>query len=114
MEMVLLRYSAEESATNYDAVATLTGVDEENIITSMFLNNLGVQKYHQSQSDQSPEIIDKQDFASIVTPKGIAVDAIMHFIRGRYNAQFSSRALHHVANGQNRDIAIPNQGRKIR
>ena len=47
------------------------------------------------------EIIDKQDFASIVTPKGIAVDTIMHFIRGRYNAQFSSlEALHHVANGQ--------------
>ena len=34
----------EESAQNYDAVATLTGVDEENIITSMFLDNIGVQK----------------------------------------------------------------------
>ena len=70
----------EERANNFDAIATLTGVDEENIITSMFLN---------------------QDFASIVTPKGIAVDTIMHFIRGRYNAQFSNlEALHHVANGQ--------------
>ena len=34
----------EESAQNYDAVATLTGVDEENIITSMFLDSVGVQK----------------------------------------------------------------------
>ena len=34
----------EESAQNYDAVATLTGVDEENIIASMFLNSIGVQK----------------------------------------------------------------------
>ncbi|WP_148881082.1 Trk system potassium transporter TrkA [Streptococcus sp. Marseille-P7376] len=92
----------EESATNYDAVATLTGVDEENIITSMFLNNLGVQKNITKVNRTSLlEIIDKQDFASIVTPKGIAVDTIMHFIRGRYNAQFSSlEALHHVANGQ--------------
>ena len=30
----------EESAASYDAVATLTGVDEENIITSMFLEVL--------------------------------------------------------------------------
>ena len=45
----------EESAQNYDAVATLTGVDEENLITSMFLDRVGVQKkYHQGQSYQSP------------------------------------------------------------
>ena len=92
----------EESAPNYDAVATLTGVDEENIIASMFLNSIGVQKNITKINRTSLlEIIDSQDFASIVTPKGIAVDTIMHFIRGRYNAQFSSlEALHHVANGR--------------
>ena len=92
----------EERANNFDAIATLTGVDEENIITSMFLNNLGVQKNITKINRTSLlEIIDNQDFASIVTPKGIAVDTVMHFIRGRYNAQFSNlEALHHVANGQ--------------
>ena len=92
----------EERANNFDAIATLTGVDEENIITSMFLNNLGVQKNITKINRTSLlEIIDNQDFASIVTPKGIAVDTIMHFIRGRYNAQFSNlEALHHVANGK--------------
>lgn len=92
----------EERANNFDAIATLTGVDEENIITSMFLNNLGVQKNITKVNRTSLlEIIDNQDFASIVTPKGIAVDTVMHFIRGRYNAQFSNlEALHHVANGQ--------------
>ena len=40
----------EERASNFDAVATLTGVDEENIIASMFLNSIGVQKeYYQGQ-----------------------------------------------------------------
>lgn len=34
----------EECVENFDAVATLTGVDEENIITSMFLETLGVRK----------------------------------------------------------------------
>lgn len=91
----------EESATNFDAVATLTGVDEENIITSMFLDSLGVAKNITKINRTSLlEILDNEDFASIITPKRIATDTIMHFIRGRVNAQHSNlEALHHVANG---------------
>ena len=83
-------------------MATLTGVDEENIITSMFLDSVGVKKNITKVNRTSLlEIIGDQDMTSIVTPKLIAVDTIMHFIRGRYNAQFSNlEALHHVANGR--------------
>ncbi|EMG32019.1 Trk system potassium transporter TrkA [Streptococcus oralis] len=92
----------EESAPNYDAVATLTGVDEENIITSMFLDRVGVHKNITKVNRTSLlEIIHAPDFSSIITPKIIAVDTIMHFIRGRVNAQYSDlQAMHHLANGQ--------------
>ena len=92
----------EESAPHYDAVATLTGVDEENIITSMFLDRVGVQKNITKVNRTSLlEIIHAPDFSSIITPKSIAVDTIMHFIRGRVNAQYSDlQAMHHLANGQ--------------
>ena len=92
----------EESAQNYDAVATLTGVDEENIITSMFLDSIGVQKNITKVNRTSLlEIIHATDFSSIITPKTIAVDTIMHFIHGRVNAQYSDlQAMHHLANGQ--------------
>ena len=92
----------EESAPSYDAVATLTGVDEENIITSMFLDRVGVQKNITKVNRTSLlEIIHAPDFSSIITPKIIAVDTIMHFIRGRVNAQYSDlQAMHHLANGQ--------------
>ena len=77
----------EESAASYDAVATLTGVDEENIIKVNRTSLL--------------EIIDTRETTTIVTPKSIAVDTVMHFVRGRYNAKDSSLdALHHVANGR--------------
>ena len=73
----------EESAPHYDAVATLTGVDEENIITSMFLDRVGVHKNITKVNRTSLlEIIHAPDFSSIITPKSIAVDTIMHFIRG--------------------------------
>ena len=92
----------EENAPSYDAVATLTGVDEENIITSMFLDRVGVQKNITKVNRTSLlEIIHAPDFSSIITPKIIAVDTIMHFIRGRVNAQYSDlQAMHHLANGQ--------------
>ena len=92
----------EESVPHYDAVATLTGVDEENIITSMFLDRVGVQKNITKVNRTSLlEIIHAPDFSSIITPKIIAVDTIMHFIRGRVNAQYSDlQAMHHLANGQ--------------
>ncbi|MEW4355279.1 Trk system potassium transporter TrkA [Streptococcus pneumoniae] len=92
----------EERAQHYDAVATLTGVDEENIIASMFLENLGVQKNITKVNRTSLlEIIDRKNESSIVTPKRIAIDTIMHFIRGRVNAQYSDlQAMHHIANGQ--------------
>ena len=92
----------EESAPHYDAVATLTGVDEENIITSMFLDRVGVQKNITKVNRTSLlEIIHAPAFSSIITPKIIAVDTIMHFIRGRVNAQYSDlQAMHHLANGQ--------------
>lgn len=92
----------EESAANYDAIATLTGVDEENIIASMFLETLGVQKNITKVNRTSIlEIINPEQFSSIITPKSIAVDSMMHFIRGRVNAQDSNLdAMHHVANGR--------------
>lgn len=92
----------EECVENFDAVATLTGVDEENIITSMFLETLGVRKNITKVNRTSLlEIIDTSQFSSIITPKSIAVDSMMHFIRGRVNAQDSNLdAMHHVANGR--------------
>lgn len=92
----------EENVEKFDAIATLTGVDEENIITSMFLETLGVQKNITKVNRTSLlEIIDTSQFSSIITPKSIAVDTMMHFIRGRVNAQDSNLdTMHHIANGR--------------
>lgn len=93
----------EEGVEHFDAVATLTPIDEENIITSMFLEKIGVRKNITKVNRTSLlEIIDREEFSSIVTPKRIAVDNIMHFIRGRKNAQDASSldALHHVGDGR--------------
>ncbi|MDG3142914.1 Trk system potassium transporter TrkA [Streptococcus suis] len=93
----------EENAANYDAAATLTGVDEENIIASLFLEKIGVPKNITKVNRTSLlEIVDHNFVSSsIVTPKSIAADTVMHFVRGRDNAQDSNLdAMHHIANGR--------------
>ena len=92
----------EEGVEHYDAVATLTGVDEENILTSMYLEKLGIAKNITKVNRTSLlDIIGDQSFATLVTPKMIAVDSMMHFIRGRKNAIDSNlEALYHIASGQ--------------
>ena len=68
----------------------------------MFLDSVGVQKNITKVNRTSLlEIIHAPEFSSIITPKTIAVDTIMHFIHGRANAQYSDlQAMHHLANGQ--------------
>lgn len=92
----------EEGVKHYDAVATLTGVDEENIIASMYLEKLGIAKNITKVNRTSLlEIMGDREISTIITPKLMAVDSMMHFIRGRKNAQDSSlEALHHIAGGQ--------------
>ena len=58
-------------------------------------------EHYQSQPNQSVGDHWRSGYDQYCHPKRIAVDTIMHFIRGRYNAQFSNlEALHHVANGR--------------
>ena len=68
----------------------------------MFLESLGVHKNITKVNRTSLlEIVDTRETTTIVTPKSIAVDTVMHFVRGHYNAKDSSLdALHHVANGR--------------
>ena len=68
----------------------------------MFLESLGIHKNITKVNRTSLlEIIDPRETTTIVTPMSIAVDTVMHFVRGRFNAKDSSLdALHHVANGR--------------
>lgn len=92
----------EEGVEHYDAVVTLTGVDEENLLAAMYLDSLGIPKTITKVNRTSLlEIIGDREFSTIVTPKLIAVDSMMHFIRGRKNAMDSNLdSLHHIAGGQ--------------
>lgn len=92
----------EQRAEKYDAFFTLTGIDEENIITSMVAQNLKIGKTLTkiSRTDLY-DIGDIVGIESIITPKRIIADNILQKVRALVNNQGSNvEALYTMANEQ--------------
>lgn len=78
---------SEEGMDTTDAFVSLTGMDEENIIISMFANNNKVKKVVTKINRQSyVEIMENVNLGSIVTPKEITTDHILRYVRAMRNS----------------------------
>lgn len=80
----------EERLQNYDSVVSLTGIDEENILISMFAKKEGVKKTITKVNRTSLlNIIGVTGLQTIVTPKQIVADRITRFVRAKMNKRGS-------------------------
>ena len=81
----------EEHLTEYDALIALTGIDEENILTSIYAARRGVKKtITKVNRTDLLKILDKAGLQAIITPQRLIADQIVRFIRSRDNAQGSN------------------------
>jgi trk system potassium uptake protein TrkA len=77
----------EEGIESVDAVVTLTGIDEENIIVSMYAKKLEVDKVITKINRLSfAEMLDSLGIDSIVTPKDITANIILGYVRAMENS----------------------------
>ncbi len=92
----------EQGAANYDAVLALTGIDEENIIIAMIAKSLGVKKtLTKINRTEVIDIVEPIGLQSVITPKRIASDAILQYVRAFFNSQGSNvEALYTIAHDQ--------------
>jgi len=92
----------EENAGGMDAVATLTGSDEQNLILAMYLGSIGVpQILTKVDNTEFGNLIADRDDSRIVSPKKLCADAIIRYVRAMQNTDGSSvLTLHHLADGQ--------------
>lgn len=80
----------EERVFDYDAVVTLTGIDEENILLSLLSNKNGVDKVVTKVNRISlQQLSETIGLGSIVSPVAITVNQILQYIRGKQNADGS-------------------------
>ena len=74
----------EERVYDADAVVTLTGIDEENILLSLLAKNNGVEKVVTKVNRMSlMQLSDTLSLDSIISPKTITVNQILQYVRAR-------------------------------
>ncbi|MGC4018066.1 MAG: Trk system potassium transporter TrkA [Muricomes sp.] len=81
----------EEGVQEADALIALTGMDEENIIMSLFAKSQGVSKVIvKVNEERRAKMIEEFGIDSIVSAKAATADAILSYVRARRNSQGSA------------------------
>lgn len=90
-----------EGLAQADALVTLTDIDEENLVISMFANAKGVPKVVTKLGRQEyVNILGDIGIGSVVSPKALCCTDIVRYVRALQNQKGSIVALHRVANDQ--------------
>ncbi len=92
----------DEGIKGIDAVVSLTGIDEENIIISMYAQKQEVKKVIAKINKTAlSNILESVGVASVISPKDITADRILGYIRSTNNSRNSNiERLYKLAEGQ--------------
>lgn len=92
----------EEGIDNVDSVVALTGIDEENMIISMYAKTRNVEKIVTKVNRLSfADLMENTGEYSIVTPKKITADMIIRYARAMKSAQDTEmRTLYRIVNNK--------------
>lgn len=93
----------EEGLENTDAFVALTGLDEENIVVSLYAKQQKVKKTVAKVTRMNyTGLVDTIDIDSIVSPKSIIASHIIRYIRSKDNKDddTSIKTLHKMVNGE--------------
>ncbi len=90
-----------EGIGSSDALVTLTGLDELNMIVSLFAISRGVpQVVTKLGHTGSSSIVDSLNLGSTVCPKDLCCAAIVRYVRAMQNQTGSALSIHTIADGQ--------------
>lgn len=91
----------DEGISDCDALVTLTGVDELNMIISLYGSNCGVpQVITKLGRLENNTMLDSLALGSIVSPKELCCNTIVRFVRAMKNQTGAALAVHLIADGQ--------------
>ena len=84
-----------------DAVITLTGLDELNIVISLYANTRNVSQVVTKLSHaENNKILDSLELGAVISPKELASFAIVRYVRAMKNQQGSAVAVHRMGGGK--------------
>ena len=84
-----------------DATVALTGLDETNMIVSLYSASRGVaQTVTKLSREESVRIADTMGLGSVVSPKELCSDIIVRYVRAMQNQTGAAVSVHTIADGQ--------------
>lgn len=83
-----------------DALVTLTGMDETNIITSLYGNSRNVPQIITKLSRGTGVIADALPLGSVICPRELSSNAIVRYVRAMENQTGAAVSVHAIADGQ--------------
>lgn len=84
-----------------DAVVGMTGLDELNMMISLYVKSCGVKQIITKLSrTESSAILESISFGSVVCPKDLCSNTIVGYVRGMRNQTGTSIAVHRIADGK--------------
>jgi len=92
----------EERIADYDSVIALTGIDEENILISIYASRMGVPiTITKVNRTDLLKVLDNVGLQAIITPQNLISDHIVRFIRSVDNSEGSNiEAFYRLADGR--------------
>ncbi len=90
-----------EGISQYDALVSLTDLDEVNMIISLYGNTLNIPKViTKIARAEDSRILDEIPLGSIVSPKAVSCDLIVRYVMALDNQNGAAQTMHLVADGQ--------------
>lgn len=90
-----------EGLSGFDAVVTLTGEEELNMIVSLYASSMGVPQVITKLGHVSNQgILDMLNLGSVVCPKELSANNIVRYVRAMQNQSGAAVSVHAIADGQ--------------
>jgi len=85
----------------YDALVTLTGQDETNMVISLYADSCGVPQIITKLSHrENSTIADAMNLGSMVSPRDLCANSIVRYVRAMENHTGAAISVHAIADGQ--------------
>lgn len=91
----------EHGLTGCDALVSLTGIDELNMIISLYANTRGVpQVITKLGHTENRSISNNLSLGSVISPRELCCDTIIRYVRAMSNLTGTAESVHSIADGQ--------------
>ena len=91
----------EHGLASCDALVTLTGMDELNMVISLYANTRGVpQVITKLAQTENRSISNNLSLGSVVSPRELCCDDIIRYVRAMSNHSGTAESVHTIADGQ--------------